>query len=79
MWAWGRWESEGGFSAAAAADRGFEEPPAAAAGVFFRLAEALPSLESSLFSTFFPTRCFSLPLFGSLHRAESSPLSPLLP
>lgn len=77
VWAWGRWGSEEAFSAtcaAAGADRGF-----AAAGAFFRLAEAPPSFEGSLFSTFFSILCFSLALFRSLHPPESSPLSPLLP
>lgn len=83
----GRWESGGGLSvtrgagasAVAGADRGFEKGPGAAAGDFFRLAEALPSFGSSLFSTFFLTPGFSLPLFRSLHPPVVSTLSPPLP
>lgn len=79
----GRWESAGGLSvtrgAGAGADRGFEKGLEAAAGLFFRLAEALPSFGRSLFSTFFLAPCFSLPPFRSLHPPAVSTLSPLLP
>lgn len=82
----GRWESWGGLSVTlgagasvvAGADRGFEKGLEAAAGGFFRLAEALPSFGSSLFSAFFLMPCFSLALFRSLHPPAGSTLSPLL-
>lgn len=83
----GRWESEGGLSVTrgvcasvvVGADRGFEKELEAAAAVFFRLAEALLSFGSSLFSTFFLTPCFSLPLFCSLLPPAASARSPPLP
>lgn len=67
---------------AAEVDLGFRKGAGVAAGVFLRLAAVFPpSFGSSLLSVFFPfllSLCFSLPLFRSLHPAESSPF-PLCP